>query len=136
MGADDYVVKPFAWPELVMGAAASAGRTATSPRRSRSATWRLIPQREDRKGGEGVETDGARYPLLEYLAHREEQVVSHTDIWEQLYGPRGRDDEHRADVYIGYLRNKIDRDQPAKLIHTRRAGVRPHHEPVIKTNVE
>ena len=58
--------------------------------------------------------------MLEYLAHREGQVVSRTDIWEQLYGQEDATTSNVVDVYIGYLRAKIDRDHPVKLIHTRR----------------
>ena len=60
------------------------------------------------------------YALLEYLAHRQGQVVSRTDIWEHLYDQHDEATSNVVDVYIGYLRNKIDRDFPTKLIHTRR----------------
>jgi DNA-binding response OmpR family regulator len=73
-----------------------------------------------KRGGRPLELTAREYALLEYLAHREGQVVSRTDIWEQLYGHEDATTSNVVDVYIGYLRNKIDREQPVKLIHTRR----------------
>ena len=73
-----------------------------------------------RRAGKQIELTAREYALLEYLAHREGQVVSRTDIWEQLYGQEDATTSNVVDVYIGYLRAKIDRDHPVKLIHTRR----------------
>jgi DNA-binding response OmpR family regulator len=47
-------------------------------------------------------------------------VVSRTDIWDHLYDQNDEATSNVVDVYIGYLRNKIDREFPVKLIHTRR----------------
>jgi hypothetical protein len=79
----------------------------------------LLPSFAD-YAGKPVELTAREYALLEYLAHREGQVVTRTDIWEQLYGHDDPTTSNVVDVYIGYLRNKIDRDHPVKLIHTRR----------------
>ena len=56
----------------------------------------------------------------QYLAAREGQVVSRSEISKHLYGQDDEASSNVVDVYIGYLRNKIDRDYPVKLIHTRR----------------
>ena len=122
MGADDYVVKPFAWAELVARVRAAMRR----PHGRASATITVGDLEIDtaaktvRRGGRSVELTAREYALLEYLAHREGQVVSRTDIWDQLYGHEDTTTSNVVDVYIGYLRNKIDRDHPVKLIHTRR----------------
>ena len=52
--------------------------------------------------------------------HRAGQVVTRTDIWEHLYDQHDETTSNVVDVYIGYLRNKIDREFVTKLIHTRR----------------
>jgi two-component system copper resistance phosphate regulon response regulator CusR len=122
MGADDYVVKPFAWDELLARVRAAVRR----PHGHKVATIRIGDLEIDtaaksvRRSGRGVDLSAREYALLEYLAHREGQVVSRSDIWEQLYGQDDATTSNVVDVYIGYLRNKIDRDQPLKLIHTRR----------------
>jgi DNA-binding response OmpR family regulator len=122
MGADDYVVKPFNWLELLVRIRAAIRR----PHGHKSATLAINDLEIDtvaksvRRAGRAVELTAREYALLEYLAHREGQVVSRTDIWEQLYGQEDATTSNVVDVYIGYLRAKIDRDHPVKLIHTRR----------------
>ena len=122
MGADDYVVKPFAWAELLARVRAAVRR----PHGKKAATLTVGDLEIDtagksvRRAGQSIELSAREYSLLEYLAHREGQVVSRTDIWEQLYGHDDPRTSNVVDVYIGYLRQKIDRDRPVKLIHTRR----------------
>jgi two-component system copper resistance phosphate regulon response regulator CusR len=122
MGADDYVVKPFAWAELL-------ARVRAAVRRSNGHTSATISvadleidtaAKSVRRAGRPVELSAREYSLLEYLAHREGQVVSRADIWEQLYGHDDPTTSNVVDVYIGYLRQKVDREYPVKLIHTRR----------------
>ena len=122
MGADDYVVKPFAWAELLARVRAAVRRSHGK----KSATLTIGDLQIDtaaktvKRGGTSIELSAREYSLLEYLAHREGQVVSRADIWEQLYGHDDQTTSNVVDVYIGYLRNKIDRDHAVKLIHTRR----------------
>ena len=122
MGADDYVVKPFNWAELLARVRAAIRR----PQGSRAATLKVDDMEIDtvaktvRRAGKPIELTAREYALLEYMAHREGQVVSRTDIWEQLYGQEDATTSNVVDVYIGYLRAKIDREHPVKLIHTRR----------------
>ena len=72
------------------------------------------------RGGQQIELSAREYALLEYLAHRQGQVVSRSDIWEHLYDQHDETTSNVVDVYIGYLRSKIDKDFEPKLIHTRR----------------
>ena len=122
MGADDYVVKPFEWAELL-------ARVRAAMRRSQGHAAALITvgdleidtaAKTVRRAGRSIELSAREYSLLEYLAHREGQVVSRADIWDQLYGQEDATTSNVVDVYIGYLRQKIDRDHALKLIHTRR----------------
>jgi len=58
--------------------------------------------------------------LLQYLAHRRDTVVTRAEIWDHIYDQHDEVSSNVVDVYIGYLRAKIDKDHDVKLIHTRR----------------
>jgi len=75
-----------------------------------------------RRAGQTVVLTAREYSLLEYLAVRAGQVVSRTEIWDHLYDMNDESTSNVVDVYIGYLRAKIDKPFPAsrRLIHTRR----------------
>ena len=75
-----------------------------------------------RRGGAPITLTAREYSLLEYLAMRAGQVVSRTEIWDHLYDMNDESTSNVVDVYIGYLRNKIDKPFPTgpRLIHTRR----------------
>jgi two-component system, OmpR family, response regulator len=121
-GADDYLVKPFAFEELI-------ARVRAMIRRGHQQSSSVITVGElevdtakkcARRGDKNIDLSAREYSLLEYLAHRQGQVVSRTQIWEHLYDEHDEASSNVVDVYIGYLRNKIDKDFPAKLIHTKR----------------
>ena len=122
MGADDYVIKPFNWAELMARVRAAIRR----PHGHKAATLAISDLEIDtvaktvKRAGKPIELTAREYALLEYLAHREGQVVSRSDIWEQLYGHDDPTTSNVVDVYIGYLRSKLDREHPVKLLHTRR----------------
>jgi DNA-binding response OmpR family regulator len=122
LGADDYLVKPFAWEELL-------ARVKAMVRRGHNKASSVITagdleidtaKRTARRGDKMIDLTAREYALLEYLAHRQNEVVSRTDIWEHLWDEHDEVSSNVVDVYIGYLRAKIDRDFPKKLIHTRR----------------
>ncbi|HEY3233757.1 MAG TPA: response regulator transcription factor [Polyangiaceae bacterium] len=122
LGADDYLVKPFAFEELLARVRAIVRRRYGSP----SSVIRIADLEIDTtartvtRAGTAIVLSGREYALLEYLAARRDQVVSRSEIRDHVYDFDSEPASNVIDVYIRYLRKKIDEDHPIKLIHTRR----------------
>jgi DNA-binding response OmpR family regulator len=122
LGADDYLVKPFAFAELL-----ARVRVMIRRRYRASASTLCIADLEIDSGARIVRRAGAtialsarEYALLEYLAARRGQVVARSEIWAHVYDFASEPSSNVIDVYIGYLRKKIDQEHALKLIRTRR----------------
>jgi len=121
-GADDYLVKPFPMVEALARVHALLRRKyAQKDPVIRIADLQLDPvKRSVTRAGQPVDLTALEYRLLEYLAFRSGEVVSRTDIWEHVFEDSSGGNSNVADVYIGYLRKKLNTGDRPNLIHTRR----------------
>ena len=120
LGADDYLVKPFAFEELLARVRSLARRKYEQKRPCIEVGNLRIDTTTQQvwRGKEQIPLTQREYALLEYLALRAGQIVSRTDIWEHVYEFESQATSNVVDVYIGYLRKKIDRAGEQPLIHT------------------
>lgn len=124
VGADDYIVKPFDFKELL-------ARVKVFLKRSS-----VVEGNEDQtiqiddliinttrktvfRNGVQIQLTAKEYILLEFLARNKGVVISRVEIAEKIWNLNFDTGTNYIDVYINYLRKKIDKDSPNKLIHTR-----------------
>jgi DNA-binding response OmpR family regulator len=122
LGADDYMVKPFAFDELVARLRALVRRRyAQLDPVVRVADLEIDTRaRRVRRAGQIVALSAREYALLEYLAHRVGHIVSRAELWDHAYDEAAEANSNVLDVHISHLRRKIDDGHATKLIHTRR----------------
>ena len=124
IGADDYIPKPFDLAELMARLRAAIRRNKGKPSpivvvedlsidtNAKTAT----------RAGKAIPLSAREYTLLEYLALNAGRVVSRTELIDHVYATEYEWDSNVIDVYINYLRNKIDKGFGKPLIHTKRGA--------------
>lgn len=121
-GADDYVAKPFHFPEVLARARALLRRSAGWAQAVLQGGAVALDTRTQQVtvDGRAVDLTGFEYRVLEVLMHRAGEVVSKSELTERLYAQDFDRDSNTIEVFIGRLRRKLDPDESLRPIETLR----------------
>lgn len=122
LGADDYVVKPFSFDELVARIRSVIRRRQGRPHPIISVADLSVDTvaRMVKRGSRVIALSAREYTLLEYLATRAGEIATRQEILDHAFAFAAEPASNVVDVYVGYLRRKIDGESEVKLIRTHR----------------
>ena len=124
VGADDYMVKPFDFRELlarvrVLQKRRAVAKVDVAKEISYADLCINLERQEVTRNGEPIKLSPKEYNLLVYLVEKAERVVSRVEIAEKVWNTHFDTGTNFIDVYINYLRKKMDKNFEVKLIHTK-----------------
>ncbi len=122
-GADDYLVKPFEFRELLMRIRALLKRTVNQQLPAgnilKVADLELnVDSKEVNRDGRAISLTAKEFQLLEYFMRNRNRLVSRADIAEKVWDLDFDTKTNVIDVYVNFLRKKIEKDSSTRLIHT------------------
>jgi DNA-binding response OmpR family regulator len=124
-GADDYLPKPFAFQELLARLRALGRRRVQAREPDQLQVGDLVldlRRRRAQRAGKAIELSPKEFALLEFLMRNEGRVVTRTQILDHVWGYDYSPDSNLVDVYVTYLRRKVDRGHDRNLIRTVRGA--------------
>jgi len=124
-GADDYLPKPFAFQELLARLRALGRRRVQAREPDQIQVGDLVldlRRRRAQRAGKAIELSPKEFALLEFLMRNEGRVVTRTQILDHVWGYDYSPDSNLVDVYVTYLRRKVDRGHDRNLIRTVRGA--------------
>ena len=126
-GGDDYLVKPFAFAELLarVEILARRGTSMAHPAETTMSAGDLtlnLLSRTVKRSGQDIELQSREFKLLEYLLRHKGQVVTRTMLLEHVWDYHFDPQTNVIDVHISRLRRKIDENAPSQIIHTVRGA--------------
>lgn len=125
LGADDYIVKPFDFRELTARISAALRRNDLLSNKSEREIIQVgdlclnLRTKQVKRGEREIELTAREFSLLEYLMRHSGEVVSKMDLAENVWHLNFDPGTNVVEVYINYLRRKVDKDFEHKMIHTR-----------------
>lgn len=121
-GADDYLVKPFKFKELLARIRARTRNKNLPLNKNYKLILGDLEMDNDAKlvkrAGEEIKLTSTEFRLLEYLLKNKNKVLNRIDILENVWDVNFNMGTNVVDVYVNYLRNKVDKNYDTKLIHT------------------
>jgi DNA-binding response OmpR family regulator len=120
-GADDYLVKPFSFAELLARIRALSRREVQPEIEQELSVGDLVldlGRHEARRGGKSIELTAKEFSLLEYMMRNNGRVLTRSQILDHVWGYDFESMTNVVDIYVHYLRNKIDKGFGRPLIRT------------------